>query len=71
VQNCQKKEEGVQNRTIDKRKIGGNSAIKHKKVHLTREGAKHRVQNRSKKRRGAKSHNSQKDREKSAIKPSI
>jgi len=42
-----KKEEGVQNRTIDK-KIGDKSAIKHKKVHLTRKGAK---------RWGAKSHN--------------
>jgi hypothetical protein len=34
-----KKEEGVQNRTIDK-KIGGKSAIKHRKVQLTGKGAK-------------------------------
>ena len=38
VQNCYKKK-GVQNRTIGK-KIGDKSAIKHKKVHLTRKGAK-------------------------------
>jgi len=45
----QKKEEGVQNCTISK-KIGGKSAIEHKDE----------VQNRSKKRGGAKSHNWQK-----------
>jgi len=40
VQNHSKKEEeGVQNRTIGK-KIRSKSAIKHKKVHLTRKGAK-------------------------------
>jgi len=34
-----KRKEGMQNCTIGK-KIGGKSAIKHKKVHLTRKGAK-------------------------------
>jgi len=39
VQNCSGKKKGVQNRTIGK-KIGGKSAIKHKKFHLTRKRAK-------------------------------
>jgi len=46
VQNRLRKEEGVKNLTIGK-KIGDKSEIKHKKIHLTRKGAKDGVQNRT------------------------
>jgi len=42
---AQKTKKKVKNRTIDKN-IGGKSAIEHKKVNPTRNGAKDGVQNR-------------------------
>jgi len=45
AKSLKKEEEGVQNCTVGI-KIGGKSAIKHKKVHLTRKGANDEVQNR-------------------------
>ena len=64
----QKKEEGVQNPKIGK-KIGGKSAIKHKKVHLTRKGAKRQGAKSLKKNKGCKIAQITKDRGKGAIKP--
>jgi len=57
AKSLKKTEEGVQNRTIGK-KIGGKSAITHKKVHLIIKGAKRWGAKSLKKNEGVKNHTS-------------